>query len=166
MQFIPLTQLLAAVVACGAVFPTSSRPDEGMWPFDGLPLKVLKEKYNFEPTKEWLDHVRLGSVRFSFGDGGGGSGSFVSPNGLVMTNHHVALQTLQGLRSSVLGAPQPRIELGRHRVLVVEPAHPVDRPVRAHLHVVGDGAEEDGCVTHAGFSEVWGAGPRRRGARR
>jgi len=91
MQFIPLTQLLAAVVAFGAVFPTSSRPDEGMWPFDGLPLKLLKEKYDFEPTKEWLDHVRLGSVRFDTG----GSGSFVSGNGLVMTNHHVALTTLQ-----------------------------------------------------------------------
>jgi len=91
MQFIPITQLLAAVVALGAAFPTSSAPDEGMWPFDGLPLKLLKEKYDFEPTKDWLDHVRLGSVRFDTG----GSGSFVSPNGLVMTNHHVALGTIQ-----------------------------------------------------------------------
>jgi len=92
MQLIPLFQLAAAVVAFGAVFPTSAgRPDEGMWPFDGLPLQKLKEKYNFEPTKEWLDHVRLGSVRFDTG----GSGSFVSPNGLVMTNHHVALETIQ-----------------------------------------------------------------------
>ncbi len=92
MQLIPITQLLAAVIAFGAIVPNSTaRPDEGMWPFDGLPLKVLKEKYNFEPTKEWLDHVRLGSVRFDTG----GSGSFVSPNGLVMTNHHVALETLQ-----------------------------------------------------------------------
>lgn len=92
MQFIPLTQLVAAVVAFGAIAPHSSaRPDEGMWPFDGLPLQTLKEKYGFEPTKEWLEHVRLGSVRFDTG----GSGSFVSPNGLVMTNHHVALETLQ-----------------------------------------------------------------------
>ena len=92
MQLIPITQLVAAVIAFGAIVPNSTaRPDEGMWPFDGLPLKVLKEKYNFEPTKDWLDHVRLGSVRFDTG----GSGSFVSPNGLVMTNHHVALETLQ-----------------------------------------------------------------------
>ena len=92
MQLISLTQLVAAVIAFGAVVPHSTaRPDEGMWPFDGLPLKVLKEKYNFEPTKEWLEHVRLGSVRFDTG----GSGSFVSPNGLVMTNHHVALETIQ-----------------------------------------------------------------------
>jgi hypothetical protein len=92
MQLTPLLQLAAAVVLSGAAFPTSAvRPDEGMWPFDGLPLQRLKEKYDFEPTAEWLDHVRLGSVRFDTG----GSGSFVSPNGLVMTNHHVALETIQ-----------------------------------------------------------------------
>ncbi|HEX5095244.1 MAG TPA: S46 family peptidase [Acidimicrobiia bacterium] len=94
MQLIPL-RLIAAVVALGAVFPSSSMPDEGMWPFDGLPLQQLKDKYNFEPTKEWLDHVRLGSVRFDTG----GSGSFVSANGLVMTNHHVALSTIQKVSS-------------------------------------------------------------------
>ena len=86
---IPVPRLLAAAIVLFAL-PTSM-PDEGMWPFDGLPLQYLKEKYQFEPTPEWLDHVRLGSVRFDTG----GSGSFVSPNGLVMTNHHVALETLQ-----------------------------------------------------------------------
>ena len=65
--------------------------EEGMWTFDNLPLKVLKEKYGFEPNQEWLDHVRLASVRFM----DGGSGSFVSPNGLVMTNHHVGVGQLQ-----------------------------------------------------------------------
>ena len=92
MQLTPLLQVATAVVLSGAAFPTSAvRPDEGMWPFDGLPLQKLKEKYDFEPSPEWLDHVRLGSVRFDTG----GSGSFVSPNGLVMTNHHVALETIQ-----------------------------------------------------------------------
>ncbi len=92
MQPFSVLQVVAAVVAFGAVLPHSaSRPDEGMWPFDSLPLQQLKEKYGFEPTAEWLDHVRLGSVRFDTG----GSGSFVSKNGLVMTNHHVALETLQ-----------------------------------------------------------------------
>jgi hypothetical protein len=89
-----LVPFAVAVVALGASFPSSmARPDEGMWPFDGLPLKLLKEKYQFEPTPEWLEHVRLGSVRFDTG----GSGSFVSPNGLVMTNHHVALTTIQAV---------------------------------------------------------------------
>lgn len=92
MQSIPLLQVATAVVLFGAAFPTSAaRPDEGMWPFDGLPLQKLKEKYDFEPTPQWLEHVRLGSVRFDTG----GSGSFVSANGLVMTNHHVALETIQ-----------------------------------------------------------------------
>ncbi len=64
--------------------------DDGMWTFDNPPLKQLKDKYGFVPTKEWLDHVRLSSVRFN----DGGSGSFISPNGLVLTNHHVALGQL------------------------------------------------------------------------
>jgi hypothetical protein len=92
MQFLPLSKLLVAAVVFATVVPHSSqRPDEGMWPFDSLPLQQLKAKYDFEPTKDWLDQVRLSSVRFDTG----GSGSFVSPNGLVMTNHHVALTTLQ-----------------------------------------------------------------------
>ncbi|MCD4665626.1 MAG: S46 family peptidase [Bacteroidales bacterium] len=70
-----------------------SAPDEGMWTFDNPPTKLLKEKYGFTPTQEWLDHVRLASVRFM----DGGSGSFVSPNGLVLTNHHVAMGQLQKL---------------------------------------------------------------------
>ncbi|HEX8633508.1 MAG TPA: S46 family peptidase [Pyrinomonadaceae bacterium] len=65
---------------------TIVRADEGMWTFDNPPLKQWKERYNFEPTKEWLDHVRLASARLQ----DGGSGSFVSANGLVMTNQHVA----------------------------------------------------------------------------
>ncbi|MFK7741537.1 MAG: S46 family peptidase [Planctomycetota bacterium] len=92
MQFHSAIPFALAALAFGTSFPTSmALPDEGMWPFDALPLEKLKAEYNFEPTKEWLDHVRLGSVRFDTG----GSGSFVSPNGLVMTNHHVALETIQ-----------------------------------------------------------------------
>jgi len=72
-----------------------SLADEGMWTFDNPPIKQLKERYGFEPTREWLDHVRLSSVRFN----DGGSGSFVSPRGLVLTNHHVALTQLQKVSS-------------------------------------------------------------------
>src|SRR6185437_6606462 len=57
--------------------------DEGMWPFDKVPTAKIKAKYGFEPTQAWLDHLRLSSVRM------GDSGSFVSPNGLILTNHHV-----------------------------------------------------------------------------
>ncbi len=65
--------------------------EEGMWTFDNPPLKQLADKYNFHPTQEWLDHLRLSSVRLN----DGGSGSFVSPDGLLLTNHHVARGQLQ-----------------------------------------------------------------------
>ena len=67
------------------------RAEEGMWTFDNPPLKQLAAKYNFHPTQAWLDHLRLSSVRLN----DGGSGSFVSPNGLLLTNHHVARGQLQ-----------------------------------------------------------------------
>ncbi len=69
--------------------------DEGMWLFNNPPLKQLKEKYQFEPSAQWLEHLQKSSVRFN----SGGSGSFVSPNGLCITNHHVGLDTLQKISS-------------------------------------------------------------------
>src|SRR5436853_5041503 len=69
----------------------SARADEGMWLFNAPPLKQLREKYQFEPTPQWLDHLQKASVRFN----SGGSGSFVSANGLVITNHHVGADSLQ-----------------------------------------------------------------------
>jgi hypothetical protein len=67
------------------------RAEEGMWTFDNPPLKQLAAKYNFHPSQAWLDHLRLASVRLN----DGGSGSFVSPDGLLLTNHHVARGQLQ-----------------------------------------------------------------------
>ena len=65
--------------------------DEGMWVFNNLPLKQLKEKYGFAPPPGWVEHLRSSAVRFN----SGGSGSFVSADGLVMTNHHVGADMLQ-----------------------------------------------------------------------
>lgn len=84
--------VFAAIMLTAAAFP----PDEGMWTFDNIPLKWLQERYGFTPTPEWLDHIRLSSVRFN----DGGSGSFVSPSGLVLTNHHVARGQLQKMSSA------------------------------------------------------------------
>lgn len=62
-----------------------ARMDEGMWPFNNIPRAEIKKKYGFDVTDEWLKKVQLASVRFN----NGGSGSFVSPNGLVLTNYHI-----------------------------------------------------------------------------
>jgi hypothetical protein len=67
--------------------------DEGMWLFSAPPTKQLQSKYQFTLTPEWLEHVQKSSLRFS----SGGSGSFISANGLAITNQHVAGSTLQKL---------------------------------------------------------------------
>ncbi|MER2564167.1 MAG: S46 family peptidase [Myxococcaceae bacterium] len=79
------------------VLATPALADEGMWTFNNFPSAEVKKKYGFEPTKEWLDQVRLASVRIA----GGCSASLVSADGLVMTNHHCArtcIENLSGLQ--------------------------------------------------------------------
>jgi Peptidase S46 len=63
----------------------TARADEGMWTFNNVPRAEIKKKYGFDVTDEWLKKVQLASVRFN----NGGSGSFVSPDGLVLTNYHI-----------------------------------------------------------------------------
>src|SRR2546423_8929467 len=63
----------------------TARADEGMWPFNNLPREEIKRKYGFEVTDAWLKKVQMASVRFN----NGGSGSFVSADGLVLTNYHI-----------------------------------------------------------------------------
>jgi len=82
---------LATMLGAGSISFQPLTADEGMWTFDNPPTKLLQDRYGFTPTQEWLDHVRLSSIRFN----DGGSGSFVSPHGLALTNHHVALGQLQ-----------------------------------------------------------------------
>ena len=81
----------ALSLAAALAIPALLHAEEGMWTFDNLPLKALKEKYGFVPTQAWLDRLRLSSVRLN----DGGSGSFVSSDGLLLTNHHVARGQLQ-----------------------------------------------------------------------
>jgi hypothetical protein len=84
-------RLLLAVLAVAATGPV--RADEGMWLFNNPPRKLLKEKHGFDATDPWLEHLQKSAVRLSTG----GSGAFVSPDGLVLTNHHVGIDCLQKL---------------------------------------------------------------------
>lgn len=87
---------LAAILTLGSAWSGPAAADEGMWLFDNLPTKALKQKYDFEPEPGWLEHVQKSCVRF----GRGGSASIVSPTGLVMTNHHVGRGQLQKLSTA------------------------------------------------------------------
>ncbi len=69
------------------------RADEGMWTFDNFPSKTVGTKFGFTPSQDWLDHVRLSSLRIA----GGCSASFISPQGLVMTNHHCVVDCVEQL---------------------------------------------------------------------
>lgn len=74
---------LILVAVATQAFPVFA--DEGMWPFNNVPRAEIQKKYGFKVTDDWLRKLQLASVRFN----NGGSGSFVSPNGLVLTNYHI-----------------------------------------------------------------------------
>src|SRR4051794_28812477 len=73
----------------GFIFSTSA--EEGMWTLNNFPTAKVKEQFGFAPDAKWLEHARLSSARF----GNGCSSSFVSGNGLLMTNHHCATACIQ-----------------------------------------------------------------------
>jgi hypothetical protein len=88
-----MKRFLSLLLACAFAFSTVASADEGMWLYNAPPKDRIKAKYGFELTQQWLDHIRLSSVRFN----NGGSGSFVSADGLTFTNHHVGAQCVQQL---------------------------------------------------------------------
>jgi len=88
-----MKRLFSLVLAYAFVCSTIASADEGMWLYNEAPKDKIRAKYGFDVTQQWLDHVRLSSVRFN----NGGSGSFVSPDGLTFTNHHVGAGCVQQL---------------------------------------------------------------------
>ncbi|GBQ29224.1 peptidase S46 [Gluconacetobacter sacchari DSM 12717] len=92
-MMLPRTLATAALVLSSAVWGLPVRADEGMWTMDHLPLTALKDKYGFTPSAEWIARVTQASARLALGC----SASFVSADGLVMTNHHCANECLQQL---------------------------------------------------------------------
>ncbi|GAN59977.1 dipeptidyl-peptidase [Acetobacter cibinongensis] len=82
-----------ALLACAPLTVPYAHADEGMWTMDNLPIKQMEERYHFTPSKEWIERVTKASTRLALGC----SASFVSADGLVMTNHHCANECLQQL---------------------------------------------------------------------
>lgn len=85
-----------SLALAAALCSTPSFADEGMWLYNAPPKEKLTTKYGVDLTPEWLNHLQRSSVRFN----NGGSGSFVSSTGLVLTNHHVASEIIQELSSA------------------------------------------------------------------
>src|SRR5438105_161182 len=93
-RFGKMNKLTANILAALFILLSiSSHAEEGMFPFNAVPKEEIKKQYGFEITDAWLSRAQFASVRFNVG----GSGSIVSQRGLVMTNHHVASDTIQKL---------------------------------------------------------------------
>jgi hypothetical protein len=91
-----MKRIFAFVILAGLLLPLIAVADEGMWLYEAFPVGKVKARYNFAPDKEWLERTRLASVRFN----NGGSGSFVSADGLAFTNHHVGAECLAQLSTA------------------------------------------------------------------
>ena len=96
---------------CALILAAAAKADEGMWTFDNFPSKLVGKKYGFAPDAAWLEEARLASVKLASGC----SGSFVSPDGLVMTNHHCAHSCIEQLSTKerdfvAQGFYAPRVE--------------------------------------------------------
>src|ERR671912_655184 len=78
-----------AIIALLVALPIAGHADEGFWPFNRIPKAAIKQALGVELSEQWIDRVQQASVRFP-----SGSGSFVSADGLVLTNHHVSLDLL------------------------------------------------------------------------
>jgi hypothetical protein len=87
---------LKTLLFAGAAIAVAARADEGMWLYNQPPLQILHQRYGFDPDAAWLQHLQRASVRF----GSGGSASFVSADGLLISNHHVGSDALAKLSTS------------------------------------------------------------------
>lgn len=93
---IKLTTLAQFVLLLCIASPLMLHADEGMWTFNNFPSRTVGQKYDFAPSQQWLNHVQLSSLRIAEGC----SASFISPYGLVMTNHHCVLDCVQQLTTA------------------------------------------------------------------
>jgi hypothetical protein len=92
----PTFTLISALTPLLALAVAPAIADDGLWLPDAFPSARVEKAYGFAPDEAWLDHVRLASVRLARGC----SGSFVSPQGLVQTNHHCARDCIAQLSTA------------------------------------------------------------------
>ncbi len=90
-------------------FGIGARADEGMWTFDNFPTASVNQKYGLHIDQAWLDHVRGASVRLSSGC----SASIVTPDGLVLTNHHCVRDCAQQLSSATIDYVKDGFQVAR-----------------------------------------------------
>src|SRR5437870_5591473 len=119
--------------------------DEGMWLFNRPPRAMLKQRYNFDPSQAWLDHLQKSSIRFN----SGGSGSFVSPDGLALTNHHVGLDCLAKISS----AKRDYVVTGFHAKTRAEEVKCVDLELNVLMSIEDVTQRVNAAVTPATSSE-------------
>jgi hypothetical protein len=120
-------------------FGTAAMADEGMWLFNRPPRDLLRQRYNFDPSQAWLDHLQKASVRFN----NGGSGSFVSSDGLILTNHHIGIDCLQKLST----AKRDYVATGFHAKTRAEEVKCVDLELNVLMSIEDVTQRVNGAVT-------------------
>ena len=90
---------ITAAAAVAALVCPVAQADEGMWLFTSFPKAEVQKRHGVQVSDEFLRHMQMSAVRFN----SGGTGSFVSPDGLLFTNHHVGADCIQKLSTAEIG---------------------------------------------------------------
>jgi Peptidase S46 len=138
-----LSTALLALLLARATFA-----GEGFWPLSNVPVAALQQ-LGFTPSQQWIDHVQLASVRYA----GGCSGSFVSADGLVLSNHHCVVDCLEGLSSSTRNLMANYFYASRREEELKCPAMEIEQLVQ-RTDVTDSVAQATGDKSGAAYTEA------------